>query len=317
MFTAVLNILSFTLPSNVTCIADYLANANQFLDHPLPYYIPENHFDSPIYYNPHNPPVEGFRAMRKNRLDAMMGRGAMQQQQQKTIDIQRDQVDQVFMALPSHDDLPETDPGEMIKTKLFPHQLKAITFLQQRENESAAIKAASAAPKEDIEIVDVDAEMSEDEKKKQIKRIKKKAEKDAKKKGVNSLWLPQYDGSGKKIKAWKHLVTDETVKSKEKPVEARGAILADEVSLTIEMAYGRAKTEADRLVWNDANLLDGSRKDPVDRQLDRFDPSECKEIRTRLGQGRTDRLGWLERSRRRCRRSRCLPFRGVRVWHAF
>lgn len=159
----------------------------------------------------------------------MMGRGMMQQQQQKTIDIQRDQVDQVFMALPSHDDLPETDPGEMIKTKLFPHQLKAITFLQQRENESAAIKAASVASKEDIEVVDVDAEMSEDEKKKQIKRIRKKAEKDAKKKGVNSLWVAKYDSSGKKIKGWQHMVTEEIVKSKEKPVEARGAILADEV----------------------------------------------------------------------------------------
>ena len=228
MFTAVLNVVCFTLPSNVLYIASYLAESSQFLDHPLPYYIPENHFDAPVYYNPHNPPPEGFRAIKRNRLDMMIGRGAAQQQ--KTIDVQRDQVDQVFMALPSHDELPETNPGDMIKTKLFPHQLKAITFLQQRESESAAIKAATAASLEDQEVVDVDAEMTEEEKKKQIKRMKKKAEKDAKKKGVNSLWVPEYDSSGKKIKGWKHMVTEEVHKGKDKPAEARGAILADEVS---------------------------------------------------------------------------------------
>jgi SWI/SNF-related matrix-associated actin-dependent regulator of chromatin subfamily A3 len=228
MFTAVLNVICFTLPSNVLYIASYLAENGHFLDHPLPYYIPENHFDSPVYHNPHNPPAEGFRAIKRNRLDVMIGRGAAQQQ--RTIDVQREQVDQVFLALPSHDELPETDPGDMIKTKLFPHQLKAITFLQQRESEAAAIKAASAASLEEQEVVDVDVEMTEEEKKKQIKRMKKKAEKDAKKKGVNSLWVPEYDSAGKKIKAWKHMVTEEVHKGKEKPVEAKGAILADEVS---------------------------------------------------------------------------------------
>jgi len=92
-------------------------------------------------------------------------------------------------------------------------------------------------------VVDVDAEMTEEDKKKQIKRMKKKAEKDAKKKGVNSLWVPEYDSSGKKIKGWKHMVTEEVYKGKDKPVEARGAILADEVSDDVWAKRGRTSRE--------------------------------------------------------------------------
>jgi SWI/SNF-related matrix-associated actin-dependent regulator of chromatin subfamily A3 len=274
MFTASLNIVLFTLPSNVGYIADFMANSAQFLDHPVPSYQAQSHFDHPAYYNPHNPPPEGFRAARRNRTDMMMGRGAVQQQ--KTIDVQRQQVDQVFMALPSHDELPETSPGEMIKTKLFVHQLKAITFLQQREQESSAVKAA-LAKKEEVEVVDVDAELNEEEKKKQIKKMKRKAEKDAKKRGVNSLWEPEFDG--KKIKGWRHMVTEETVRAKEKPIEARGAILADEVRMRRSRRVGSC-----RLTFHAET--DGSRKDSFDRQSDCFYFAICPQVRACICQER-------------------------------
>lgn len=275
MFTASLNILCFTLPSNVSYIADYLANSAQFLDHPVPYYSPQNHYDHPAYYNPHNPPPEGFRALRRNKLDALMGRGVMQQQQ-KTIDVQRQQVDQVFQALPSHDELPETAPDGMIKTNLFPHQLKAITFLQRREQEPSAIKAAMALRDEaSPEIVDVDAEEDED-KKKQARKLRRKAEKDVKKKGVNSLWEPQYDSSGKKIKSWKHMVTEQVEKVKEKPEEARAAILADEMGLgkTLSIVSLIASTLNTARKFGQGSIRDPAESDSSsDEESEEVDPT--------------------------------------------
>ncbi|KAJ9115870.1 hypothetical protein QFC22_005012 [Naganishia vaughanmartiniae] len=153
MFTASLNLLLFTLPANIEYLSRHLAESSTFLDIPLPYYDPKNHADMPVYVNPHNPPEMGFRA-RNRRADTLLGRtgayngasfgGGMTQQ--KAIEVQRQQVDEVFRSLKGHDELAETEvPRERIKTKLFPHQRKAITFLLQREAESSAVKAAVKA----------------------------------------------------------------------------------------------------------------------------------------------------------------------------
>ncbi|KAJ9107742.1 hypothetical protein QFC21_001203 [Naganishia friedmannii] len=155
MFTAPLNLLLFTLPANIGYLSGKLAESSTFLDIPLPFYDPNNHADMPVYVNPHNPPEGGFR-IRNRRADTLLGRtgaynaasssfgGGMTQQ--KAIEVQRQQVDEVFRSLKGHDELAETEvPRERIKTKLFPHQRKAITFLLQREAESSAVKAAVKA----------------------------------------------------------------------------------------------------------------------------------------------------------------------------
>lgn len=232
MFTATLNILLFTLPTNIKYLSELFLDKHIYLDHPIPYYDPSYHHDQPPYVNPHNPPRDGFRSSRNGKLQPTefsathMG---------KAVDFQRQQVDQVFNSIKGGDDLPETDPGPSIKTKLYPHQRKAITFLQQREVEPSAVKAAiaasiSAAPSPASTTDDVSSN-GDDEKK--AKKLIKKQEKELLKKGFNSLWKPVTSGTSQRITGWQNIVSEEVHKGREKPLEGRGAILADDVSDTV------------------------------------------------------------------------------------
>lgn len=56
------------------------------------------------------------------------------------VEVHRKQVDEVFTSLESTGELDQSDPGPYIKTELFPHQRKALTFLLQREQDSTALK---------------------------------------------------------------------------------------------------------------------------------------------------------------------------------
>jgi SWI/SNF-related matrix-associated actin-dependent regulator of chromatin subfamily A3 len=49
--------------------------------------------------------------------------------------VQRNQADELFKNLQTGDELPETEAPPEVKTKLYPHQKKAITFLLERERE--------------------------------------------------------------------------------------------------------------------------------------------------------------------------------------
>ncbi len=226
MFTAPINILIFTLPSNTEYIAHRCASFNTFLDHPLPYYIQSNHAESPPYLNPHDPPREGFRESKRQRMDTLMAGQRSGMAVGKTVEVQREQVDQLFKSLKGGDELDETDPGKFVRTKLFPHQKKALTFLRLREQEPQAIKDASlqAALRAD-EVVNLDGEEEDEE---EAHRRRKKAARKIKKKGINSLW--EAVTSSDKIKGWRNLVTEQIEMGKEKPIDMRGAILADDVS---------------------------------------------------------------------------------------
>lgn len=237
MFTASLNLLLFTLPANIDYLSKQLLQVGQFLDVPLPYYDPNNHAEMPAYQNPHNPPEGGYRA-RGKRADVLL-RGAGAMTAQKAIEVQRKQVDEVFRSLKGHDDLQETDvPGGRIKTPLFPHQKKALTFLLQREAEPSALKAAakqSESPSASGSATPADKSGSEgddsdDTAAALARKQRKRTQKQLLRRGFNSLWEPVVDAPGGKIRRWKNRVTEQVAEGKYRPEEARGSILADDVS---------------------------------------------------------------------------------------
>lgn len=235
MFTASLNLLLFTLPANIDYLSKQLLQAGQFLDVPLPYYDPNNHSEIPAYQNPHNPPEGGYRA-RGKRADSLLNRGAGgMMTAQKAIEVQRQQVDEVFRSLKGHDDLQETDVATTgrIKTTLFPHQKKALTFLLQREAEPSALKAAakqtesasgSTTPHEKSGSDD-----DSDDSAALARKLRKRQQKQVLRRGFNSLWEPIVDAPGGKIRRWKNRVTEQVAEGKYRPEEARGSILADDV----------------------------------------------------------------------------------------
>jgi SWI/SNF-related matrix-associated actin-dependent regulator of chromatin subfamily A3 len=267
MFTAPLNLLLFTLPANINYLSEGLLKMGQFLDIPLPYYDPNNHSDMPRYVNPHNPPEGGFRS-RGKRADSLLNRAAGGMSAQKAIEVQRQQVDEVFRSLKGHDDLQETDIPGKIKTRLFPHQKKALTFLLQREAEPSALKAAakqseSASGSTTPVSAKAGSDDDSDEGAALARKMRKRQQKQALRLGFNSLWEPVVDPRGGKIRRWKNRVTEQIAEGKYRPEEARGSILADDVS---PPSY-------------EANLADvsadGSRENAHDSQPDRLDTLHC------------------------------------------
>ncbi|KZT54699.1 hypothetical protein CALCODRAFT_519207 [Calocera cornea HHB12733] len=131
-----LYVLVFTLPPNVPVIADLFIKANLYLDNPAEY-SPALHHGA-VLRNPHNPPPGGWAARYRQPL-GLVGPGAVQppvyQSAQKTVEVQRGQVDELFKSLRSGSDLRETDPPAEIGTRLYPHQKQALTFLLEREGE--------------------------------------------------------------------------------------------------------------------------------------------------------------------------------------
>jgi SWI/SNF-related matrix-associated actin-dependent regulator of chromatin subfamily A3 len=127
----------------------------------------------------------------------------------------------------------------LIKTELFPHQRKALTFLLEREQDSHALKtcrkfqhkkekkaakkrgSASVAGSTNGDEEAKDGEGEEDKKDKKNKKVKRDS--------GRSLWEPLEDEHGR-VRAWKNKITAEKRKGKEVPDEGKGAILADDVS---------------------------------------------------------------------------------------
>lgn len=225
-----LNIIIFTLPTNVKWLSSHFAARDIHLDHPLPYYDPNLHAQAPRYMNPHNPPNGGWRSQRKT-LTAIQSSANIKQITQDRQEI----VDQVFDSIKGGHELPEMDPGPFIKTKLFSHQKKAITFLQQREGEKEALElvmeaAAGSGSQSKLETSTPPDDSSTDgEDRRRARKLAKKKEKEFRKKGFNSLWVAQTSANGKTT-GWKNIVSEQVQKGKDKPDEAKGAILADDVS---------------------------------------------------------------------------------------
>ncbi|OCF44855.1 DNA repair protein RAD5 [Kwoniella heveanensis CBS 569] len=223
-FQVRVNVLLFTLPSNVQYIANLLASLSLYLLDPIPPYDPNRHNDRPRYENAHG---GGQVAMHMHILAQRRAAGlggnsygmmfADKEREKATqVEVQRKQVDEVFKSLDNGGELEQSDPGPLIKTNLFPHQRKALTFfLQQKEKEK---------------------EKTDD---------------------PRSLWEAVRNERGK-IRSWKNKITSEEVQAKkgERPDECKGTILADDMGLgkTLSVVSLIAATRSSAHDWAKSKL---------------------------------------------------------------
>ncbi|KPV72160.1 uncharacterized protein RHOBADRAFT_18418 [Rhodotorula graminis WP1] len=124
------------------------------------------------------------------------GVGADAQRVVKTVDAQREQVQNVLMDLKSGVEMEEVTPPPIVATKLYPHQKQALAFLLDRETL--------------VEVPERD----------------KRGDKPT----MVALWERISDPYGRP-KGWRSVVTDLQIEGVKPPPQARGAILADDMGL--------------------------------------------------------------------------------------
>nr|XP_019008370.1 DNA repair protein RAD5 [Kwoniella pini CBS 10737]OCF47151.1 DNA repair protein RAD5 [Kwoniella pini CBS 10737] len=213
-FAVKINVLLFTLPSNVQYIANLLATLSQYLVDPIPPYDPSRHSEQPRYENAHGGGAFAAQMAAMAQRKAAMASGGYgmvfadkERDKATQVEVQRKQVDEVFKSLDNGGELEQSDPGPLIKTNLFPHQRRALTFFLQREQDSLSLKQA----------------------KKNAKKVLKKSKVDS---SGESLWEGIRDEKGK-IRSWKNKITGEETRARkgEKPDDSKGTILADDMGL--------------------------------------------------------------------------------------
>ncbi|ORX34003.1 SNF2 family N-terminal domain-domain-containing protein [Kockovaella imperatae] len=231
LFQIRINVLLFTLSSNITFIANSLIANNIYLLDPIPPYDPARHNEQPEYHNAHGGGDHAMQLMIAAQRKTMPGFEMTLGQLDKTkqVEVQRRQVDEVFKSLETggtEGELEECDPGPFIKTSLYPHQRKALTFLLQREQDWSALKRArkyfakvqaKRSKKNKDAIIDED----EEEQKGKVKDRNR------------SLWESKSEDSKGRVLVWKNRVTGQELRTKkgERPKEGKGAILADDMGL--------------------------------------------------------------------------------------
>jgi SWI/SNF-related matrix-associated actin-dependent regulator of chromatin subfamily A3 len=143
-------LLVYTPKGNIQVVGNFLREQGLLLDHPeLPADI--QRVSQCFYYNPHNPPPGGHARAKEaangggsangGRL-GYSGVGVSQQSRWsapavsgKSVEVQRNQADELFKHLQTGEELAETEAPPEVKTQLYPHQKKAVTFLLERERE--------------------------------------------------------------------------------------------------------------------------------------------------------------------------------------
>lgn len=260
----------FTLPANISYVTQSMVKNNIFFFDPLPPYDAARHNDQPRYLNPHggHEIAAHLHNAAQTRLRYPNGIYLTQSQQAqmdkaKALEVSRVQVDQVYDSLDNAAELEQSDPGEspfipvpatrmrlirgtgpLIKTDLFPHQRKALSFFLQRENDSQALKrarkyadkAAKKSRKESkstatSENGDAEVKSEKGEKTEDAASSDTKGKSRTKAKDGQGLWEAKTDDKGR-VKTWKCRITEEERRAKkgETPNDAKGAILADDVS---------------------------------------------------------------------------------------
>jgi SWI/SNF-related matrix-associated actin-dependent regulator of chromatin subfamily A3 len=264
----------FTLPANIDHFSRTLETNNLYLFDPVPSYVPGNHAASPPYFNPHGGGHLSVARANKARVllhGAGMGMGGYQfppdRVNQK--EVTRQQVDAIYSSVQTGGELDHSDPGPNIKTELFPHQKKALTFLLEREQDLSSLKKARKA--NDKSVKKALAKLSKNKDKGKNKEAptfngsahvnapdaapedKENGEggadgdkeqdgstkddpavDDVKRKYKirnRSLWKPTLDAKGK-VKSYRHKITQDEIQVKkgDPPPDCKGAILADDVS---------------------------------------------------------------------------------------
>lgn len=240
------NVLIFTLPSNVRYIADTLLAHSLYLLDPLPTYDPTRHSDHPEYHNAHGSGERALQLYQAHRRSQHTNNGSAfnpAADKARQVEVQRKQAEAILDQLTDGVELEQSDPGPWIRTELFPHQRRALTFLLQGEQDTKSLKEArkiadrklglGKSSKKDGSSKESSAgpagERSEKEGTSEPKA--KEKEKDSKNDFSRSLWEGEKDEKGR-LRIWKNKVTGEKVRLKknERPQDAKGAILADDVS---------------------------------------------------------------------------------------
>lgn len=132
-----MDVLVFTLPSNVQYIASFLAGYNLFLLDPIPPYDPARHSDHPLYQNGHGSGEAAMQllAYAQRRVMGMSGNmgsefvfSDKEREKATQIEVQRKQVDEVFKSLDNGTELEQSDPGKCT----ISHFIGTISFANSR-----------------------------------------------------------------------------------------------------------------------------------------------------------------------------------------
>lgn len=116
-FQVRINVLLFTLPSNVQFIANYLAGYTMYLLDPIPPYDPARHSDRPRYENAHGGGEAAWQmhVMAQRRAAGLDGYGGMvmgdREKEATKVEVHRKQVDEVFKSIDDGKELEQSDPG--------------------------------------------------------------------------------------------------------------------------------------------------------------------------------------------------------------
>lgn len=265
----------FTLPANIDHFSRTLETNNLYLFDPVPSYEPNNHAASPPYFNPHGGGQLSVARAHKARMllhGAGMGGYQFAPDRVNQKEVTRQQVDAIYSSVQTGGELEHSDPGPNIKTELFPHQKKALTFLLEREQDVGSLKKARKA--NDKSVKKALAKLSKKGKNKEAPTFNGSAHvnapdavpldkpsgdgdgdgdkdqdgstkddpaiDDVKRKYKlrnRSLWKPTLDAKGK-VRGYRHKITQDeiSVKKGDPPPDCKGAILADDVSHSLPLS---------------------------------------------------------------------------------
>ncbi|KLT44189.1 hypothetical protein CC85DRAFT_242764 [Cutaneotrichosporon oleaginosum] len=260
MFEVRINVILFTLPSNIQYISDTLIAHNLFLLDPMPPYDPMRHNDHPAYQNAHGGGERAYKMYLASQQRYTTSGGSHynpQQDKARQVEVQRQQVDAVFKSIESGAELEQSDPGPWIKTNLFPHQRKALTFLLQAEQDWTSLKDARKAADKKLKKAKASSQSASGTATPEERPDKedKKASRDFKADSSRSLWELHVDDKARG-RVWKNKLTNETKRSAKRPKEFKGAILADDMGLgkTLSVVSLIAATKSAAKEWGERKL---------------------------------------------------------------
>ncbi|GAA96374.1 uncharacterized protein L969DRAFT_91492 [Mixia osmundae IAM 14324] len=240
-----MNILLLTPSVNVTRVGNYLSERRLTLSHPTDY-NPALHGGA-RYSNPHSSALDASRSAQQRREDiarALAGGRGNQTQAARTIEVKREQIDNVFKGIQSGLDLGEVQPVDTVVTPLYPHQKQALSFMLDREMPRAC---------------DVHGQIT------MVSDPALPAQPDSTADQMISLWRPRVDAYNR-LTGWTNAVTDVEVDKSSRPPQTLGSILADDMGLgkTIVIIALIAHTLASASQWANAEPTANATDDTFD-----------------------------------------------------
>lgn len=211
-------ILLFCMRPSVSVVSEALSQAGITLEQPqVGSYHPSDYKGDPPLVNPHGslPSANSGQQAARNRFQPaqFLGNGgsytSSTQSRETTEEERRKQVETVYDQLVAGEDLPLTEPSNLIATQLFPHQKQGLTFLLSREQEKNFEEAGEVEPRQDASI---DLTTGDDVTKDSV-----------------GLWKVIRSATDNSIRAYRNVLTQHEQQTA--PEICRGALLADDMGL--------------------------------------------------------------------------------------